>query len=172
LGYATEPLDGEYRYAFDILSAILGGQGGRLFVELRDRQSLAYSVNAFASAGLDAGSFAFYIATSPSKVEQALAGIRDELERLASDGVTAEEVERAQRFLVGRRDIGLQRLSARAGYFTFDELYGRGHAHGYGYADRVNAVTANDVQAAVRRYLNEELGVQVVIGPGAEVPSE
>ncbi len=168
LGFTTEPLDGEYRYAFDILSAILGGQGGRLFVELRDRQSLAYSVNAYASAGLDAGSFAFYIATSPTKVEQALAGIRTEIARLADEGVTAEEVERAQRFLIGRRDIGLQRLSARAGYFTFDELYGRGYAHGYGYAERVNTVTPADVQEAVRRYLTPELGVQVVVGPGAE----
>ena len=168
LGFATEPLDGEYRYAFDLLSAILGGQGGRLFVELRDRQSLAYSVNAYASAGLAAGSFAFYIATSPTKVEQALDGIRNEIQRLAEDGVTEEEVERAKRFLIGRRDIGLQRLSARAGYFTFDELYGRGYSHGYGYADRVNAVTADQIREAVRRYLDPELAIQVIVGPGAE----
>jgi zinc protease len=166
LGFATEALTGEFRYAFDVLSAILGGQGGRLFVELRDRQSLAYSVNAYASAGLDAGSFAFYIATSPTKVEQALEGIRAEIERLAEDGVTDDEVERAQRFLVGRRDIGLQRLSARAGYFTFDELYGRGYSHGYGYAERVNAVTAAQIRDAVRRYFQPELGVQVIVGPG------
>lgn len=168
LGFATEPLDGENRYAFDVLSAILGGQGGRLFVELRDRQSLAYSVNAYASAGLDAGSFAFYIATSPSKVQQATDGIWDEIGRLVEDGVTEDEVIRAQRFLIGRRDIGLQRLSARAGYFTFDELYGRGYAHGYGYADRVNAVTAEQIRAAVQTYMVRERGVQVVIGPGAD----
>lgn len=168
LGFATEPLDGENRYAFDVLSAILGGQGGRLFVELRDRQSLAYSVNAYASAGLDAGSFAFYIATSPSKVDQALEGIWSEIDRLAADGVTSDEVVRAQRFLVGRRDIGLQRLSARAGYFTFDELYGRGYDHGYGYAERVNAVTADQIQAAVERYLLRDRGIQVIIGPGAD----
>ena len=75
LGYPSESLDGEYRYALDVLGGILGGQGGRLFVELRDRQSLAYSVSAYSSCGLDAGTFAFYIATSPNKVAQAVEGM-------------------------------------------------------------------------------------------------
>lgn len=165
LGYQTESMDGDARYALDVLGAILGGQGGRLFLELRDRQSLAYSVNAFSSSGLDAGTFAFYIATSPQKVDQAVAAIRAEVERLTADGVTDEELARAQRYLVGRRDIGLQRQSARAGYYTFDELYGRGYDHGYDYAERIEAVSTADVLNAAQRYFTAEREVIVVVGP-------
>lgn len=170
LGYQTESMDGELRYALDVLGAILGGQGGRLFLELRDRQSLAYSVNAYASSGLDAGTFAFYIATSPNKVEQALGAIREQMRLLREHGVTDEELVRAQRYLVGRRDIGLQRQSARAGYYTFDELYGRGFDHGYNYAERIDAVTAEQIRDAVVRYFDPEREVVVVVGP--ELPAE
>lgn len=168
LGYPTESMDGPLRYALDVLGAVLGGQGGRLFVELRDRQSLAYSVSAYSSCGLDAGTFAFYVATSPNKVDQALEAIRGEVERLRTDGITEEELARAQRYLIGRRDIGLQRQSARAGYYTFDALYGRGYDHGYAYASRVEAVTTEDVARAARQYFLAEQEIVAVVGPGAE----
>lgn len=172
LGYPTESLDGELRYALDVLGAVLGGQGGRLFVELRDRQSLAYSVNAYSSCGLDAGTFAFYVATSPTKVDQAIDAIRLEVERLRADGVTEAELERARRYLIGRRDIGLQRQSARAGYYAFDELYGRGYDHGYDYAERIEAVTPDHVAEAARRYFVSDNEIIAIVGPGGDVVEE
>jgi len=165
VGYQTESLRGPNRYALEVLGAIAGGQGGRLFVELRDKQSLAYSVNAYASCGYDAGTFAFYIATSPQKVEAALQGIREQAARLRDEGVTEEELRRAQRFLVGRRDIGLQRHSARAGFYAFDELYGAGYDAGYSVAAQIEAVTLDDVQRAATLYLRPEREIVAIVGP-------
>ncbi len=167
LGYQTESMFGTHRHALDVLGVILGGQGGRLFLELRDRQSLAYTVNAYSNCGLDAGTFSFYIATSPAKVAAALDGIRAEVERVVGEGVTDEEVERAQRYLIGRRDIALQRQSARAGYFTFDEIYGAGYEYGYEYDTRIGRVTAASVQAAAAAYFAPEREILAVIGPSA-----
>ncbi|MCB9530509.1 MAG: insulinase family protein [Myxococcales bacterium] len=172
VGYQTESMDGPHRYALDVLGAILGGQGGRLFVDLRDRQSLAYSVNAYSSCGYDSGTFAFYIATSPSKVEQALAGIRAQVAQLVEEGVTDDEVLRAQRFLIGRRDIGLQRHSARAGFYAFDELYGKGYDAGYDYAERVGAVSAADVAEAARLYFDPSREILAIVGPDDAMPTE
>ncbi|MFT6628946.1 MAG: zinc protease, partial [Flavobacteriales bacterium] len=158
---ATEP-------EMDVLAAVLAGQGGRLFVELRDRQSLAYSVSAFNASGLGAGSFAFYIATSPDKVDIAIAGIRLEIQRVVDGGITEEELRGAQRYLVGRRDISMQRASARAGYLAFDELYGAGHGWGFGYGERVMEVTVESVHAAAQAVLDAQSEVVSLTRPGAE----
>lgn len=165
LGYRGPSMFEEDRYALDLVAAILGGQGGRLFVELRDRQSLAYSVGAYSTPGYDVGSFAFYIATGPEKIDQAISSIREEAARLVTEGVTSEELARAQRLLVGRRAISEQRQSARAAYFGFDELYGLGYGHGFGYAERIEQVTLDDVQAAAEAYLRPDAEVLVVVRP-------
>lgn len=165
LGYRAPSMFDADRHALDLLAAILGGQGGRLFVELRDRQSLAYSVGAYATPGYDVGSFAFYIATSPEKVDQAISSIRAEAARIVDEGVTADELERAQRLLMGRRAISEQRQSARAAYFGFDELYGLGYAHGFDHAAQLEAVTLDEVRDVAARYLRPDAEVLVVIRP-------
>ena len=110
---------------------VLSGQGGRLFVELRDKKrALAYRVSAFSIEGIDPGYFAVYVATSPENLEEALAGIHDELRKVIDKPVTAEELERAKRYLVGAHDISLQRKSALASTLAFHEGYGLGwHAY-------------------------------------------
>lgn len=158
---------------FELLAAVLGGQGGRLFVELRDRQSLAYSVSAFATQGYDVGSFAVYIATGAANVDLAVEEIRRLLRDVAAGGITNEELERAQRYLIGRRDVSMQSRGNRATSMTFNELYGRGYRWGFpdAYAERVNAVTAEDIRDAASRLSAEREVVSVVRPsppPGAE----
>ena len=165
VGFVTDSLYGEDRFALDVAAAILAGQGGRLFGELRERQSLAYSVSAFSGCGLAGGTFSVYIGTSPSKVEQALAGIEAELERLRTNPPSDEEMERAQRSLIGRRDIALQRQSARAGYMVFDELYGAGYDATYRHAEQIEAVTAEAVREVAERYLDPSRAIVVITRP-------
>src|SRR5581483_5636711 len=63
------------RFATRLLAGIASGLGGRFFDELRDRRSLAYTVSAFASERMLAGMFIAYIATSPTKEDEARAGL-------------------------------------------------------------------------------------------------
>jgi predicted Zn-dependent peptidase len=106
------------RLALLVLVAILGGQSGRLFAELRDHQALAYRVSAHSIEGLDPGFVAIYLSCAPDKLEAAVAAVRRELARLRDGGqgaqgaqgpVTAAEVERAQRYLIGGHQIAMQR---------------------------------------------------------------
>jgi zinc protease len=165
LGFIGVAMDHPDRWALQVLSAVLSGQGGRLFVQLRDRQSLAYSVGAFNMVGLDAGFFATYIATSPAKVDEAVASMERELRRIQEDRITAQELERAQRYLVGERDISLQRTGNRAAYLAFDEAYGLGYDHSFSYAERILSVTPEDIQRVARQFLDLEHGVLSVVRP-------
>ncbi|MGE4651165.1 MAG: pitrilysin family protein, partial [Myxococcota bacterium] len=67
IGFPGLRVDDEDRFALEVISQLLAGQGGRLFLELRDRRGLAYSVNASGMEGVAPGWFAAYIATSPER---------------------------------------------------------------------------------------------------------
>jgi zinc protease len=157
------------RYALRVLESILASQGGRLFVELREKRSLAYTVTARSLEGLDPFLFFVYIATSPEKSGLALQGIREELLRLREGGVTREELERAKRYLVGSYEIELQKNSAVAAMLAFDERYGLGYRESDAYAEKILAVTQDMVQQVARTYLSVERSSVVIVGPSPAV---
>jgi zinc protease len=153
------------RRALEVLSMVLSGQGGRLFRELRDKRSMAYSVYSFAVEGVDPGSFSIYIATSPEKTDAALEGIREELRKIREEPVTAAELDRAKRHLIGSHEIGLQRNSARAALLALDACYGLGGENFFHYQRQVEAVTADDVLAIARRIIDFDASALALVGP-------
>jgi zinc protease len=153
------------RYALRVLESVLASQGGRLFVELREKQSLAYTVTARSLEGLDPFIFFVYLATSPEKTEVALDGIRKELLRVREHGVTAQEVERAKRYLVGSYEIELQKNSALAAMLAFDERYGLGYDEVVSYTQNIVAVTPEMVHHVAQTYLAVDPSSVVIVGP-------
>ncbi|MGH7670449.1 MAG: M16 family metallopeptidase, partial [Gemmatimonadaceae bacterium] len=100
------------RYAAGLVAGIASGLGGRFFDELRERQSLAYTVHAFASERRLAGAFGAYIAMSPDQEDVARAGLLTEFQKLREAPVTAEELAHVQAYAVGAHAIRQQRGSA------------------------------------------------------------
>ena len=124
VGYRGLSFHDDDRYILDVLEAILAGQGGRLFLELRDKASLAYTVSPFHMKGIETGCFGVYIGCSPEKGPKAIEMIKEELAKIVNHEPTELEVQRAKRYLVGRNHIDLQRNGAQASSILFDELYG------------------------------------------------
>lgn len=153
------------REALEVLAHVLSGQGGRLFLELRDRRSLAYSVSAVNVEGIAPGLFAVYIATAPEKLAEAERSIFDELERLLDEPPTAEELERARRYLIGNFAIDQQRASVRASHVALDGLYGLGPDFDRRYAERVRAVTRDDLLRVARRIVRLDAVTLATIRP-------
>lgn len=172
LGFPGARLADELRWPLEVLSAVLSGQGGRLFVELRDKRSLAYSVTSFSVEGVDPGYFAVYIGCGPGKIAEALSGIRNELRRVSEEPIAAAELDRARTHLVGTHAISLQRNSARAAVFAFDECYDLGADASSRYAERVASVTAQDVLAAAQSVLQPRREVVALVAPEGTVPAE
>ncbi len=165
LGFAGATFDSADRFALQVLSTILSGQGGRLFLQLRDKQSLAYSVSSMTVEGVDPGYFAFYIGTSPDKVQTALDGLHSEIDKVLQAPVGEDELDRVRRYLSGSHAIGLQRSGSRAASICFNELYGLGRKAYRGHLEQMRAVTPDDVLAAARKYLTLDKHVQCVLAP-------
>lgn len=167
IGFPSTHLRSKDKYGLDVLDAILSGQGGRLFRELRDRQGLAYAVTSFSRLGLDAGYFGAYIATSPENLQRAIDGIKEEMRKVTEAPPSEEELEGAKRNIIGTYEIGQQTHSAQAATLAFDELYGLGYDYGSRYLEAINRVTGEEVLEVARKYLVPERMIIAIVGPGS-----
>ena len=155
-------------YALMVLDAALSGQGGRLFNELRDRQSLAYALNFMAHPNLDPGYIGVYMGTHPNKLEAAIEAVLRELKKVKDEGLTEEEVERAKKYLIGNFEIGLQTNGAQANQMSLDELYGFGFDHYQKYPQEIQRVTKEDVNRVAKKYFDLEAYVLAIIRPPSD----
>lgn len=140
VGFPAPKIGGADYYPLQVLNAVLSGQGGRLFLRLRDEMSLAYSLSSFYGARVESGYFGVYIGTTPQKEKTARDEILAQFDALLENGVTEDEVKRARNKMVGDFEIGLQRNSARASIMGFDELYGVGWDEHKDFARKVSVV--------------------------------
>jgi zinc protease len=157
-------------YALMVLDAALSSQGGRLFNELRDKQSLAYALSFMASPNLDPGYIGVYMGTHPNKLEAAIEAVLRELKKVRDEGLTQEEVERAKRYLIGNFEIGLQTNGAQANQMSLDEIYGFGFDHYQKYPQEIEKVTQEDVNRVAQKYFNLEAYAIAIIRPPSDKP--
>jgi zinc protease len=159
----------EARYAAAMIASVASGLGGRFFDELRDKRSLCYTVNAFASDRLLAGTFGAYIATGPDQETAAREGLLAEFRRLREEPVTAEELERAKQYAIGTHAIRQQSGGAVLGDLVDAFLFGSLKELSE-YDARVGAVTAEEMMAVARRYFDPSRRVEgIVRGVGKKV---
>lgn len=166
VGYRGLTLKDEDRYTLEVIQSILSGQGGRLFIELRDKNSLAYSVSPMHMEGIECGYFGGYIGCSPEKSEKAISMLKAEFQKLAETQISSEELTRAQRYLIGRHDIELQRKSTICNAIIFDDIYGLDYNKSLEVADKYFAITAKDVQKLAAKIFSQPT-VTSLVGPSA-----
>jgi zinc protease len=170
VGFPGTTVGDSDRFALEVLTSVLGGQGGRLFLELRDKQALAYRVGAFSLEGVDPGYIAVYIACSPEKIPQALTEIRTQLDRIVADGVTKREVDRAVKYLVGTHEISLQRRASLASALAFYEAYGLGYDEYQRYAKTITSIKASDVKRVASKYFDWDKAVTATVTRKTQSP--
>lgn len=167
IGWQGLTLDDPRRYALQIAQAVLAGQGGRLFIELRDKKSLAYSVGPMSMEGVDSGYFGAFIGCAPEKGELAIEMLRAEFQKLADKSIPPDEMQRAIRYLIGSHDLGLQRASAVSSAILFSEIYGLPAEEVFTYADQLRQVTANDVRKVISGIIAKPA---VLVAAGSKKP--
>ncbi|MEO8553211.1 MAG: insulinase family protein, partial [Kofleriaceae bacterium] len=171
VGYPGATIDAKDRFALEVLVAVLGGQSGRLFAELRDKRALVYRVSAHSVEGVDPGFVAVYLSCSPDKLPEAVGAVREQLAKIRTDGITADELARAQSYLVGSHQIAMQRRSAIANAIAYHEAYGLGWTSWSAYDDAIRAVTLADVAAAAQTYLVPDRAITATVRPPLQTPA-
>ena len=170
LGFQGPSRGDARRFAAQLIATIASGLGGRFFDELRDRQSLAYTVHAYTSEHQLAGMFLSYIATSPEKEEIARRGLLHEFERLRTEPVTGDELARAKRYAVGSHAIRQESGGAVLAEMLDAFMYGSGLGEIEQFNSSIEAVTADDILSLAREFFDPSRRVEgVVRGVGKRV---
>ncbi len=159
--------DPDYIPAY-VMNYILGGGGfaSRLMDEVREKRGLAYGVYSYLADLDESALYLGGVQTANERMAESLEVIRGEWARMAAEGITADDLDRAKKYLTGAFPLGFDSNSRIANYLVFlqeEEL-------GIDYIDRrndlVEAVTLEDVKRVAARLLKpEELSIVVVGKP-------
>ena len=112
------------RYALSVLSTALGGgMSSRLFQEVREKRGLAYSVYSYAQGFSDDGIFGVYAGCLPAKVDTVLDVCMSQLDDVARNGLSDDEIRRGKGQVRGATVLGQEDTGARMGRIAKSELH-------------------------------------------------
>jgi zinc protease len=156
--------------AVQVLSRVIGDfPGGWLQQELRGRgPGLVYASSAGAVAGLVPGYFTMLFNTQPDTVDEALARTVAVAERARTELVDDATLARAKAKVLTQEFLGRQSHADLAAGQALDLLYGIEDLGGEQFLQTVEALTAEDLRAAARKYLNDPVTVVITHEPVEE----
>ncbi|MBM3458307.1 MAG: insulinase family protein [Armatimonadetes bacterium] len=165
---------------YAVLDALLGGgKRGRLFANLREKQSLGYEVGSFYQPLRQQSHLVGYVLTPPFEqvredqpprwlIERAKTLLLEQYRQVADPGPTPAELARAKAYVVGRYALRQERTRDQAHWLAWNESMGLGRDFDDLFPRLVQAVTRGEVQAAARRAILE-YAVVVTVPPAVRV---
>ena len=165
LGMESVARDDHRRFAMSVLSAALGGgMSSRLFQEIREKRGLAYSVYSYAQQFAGSGVIGFYAGCNPTKARDVVAIIRDVLHDVAHNGLTHEEVARAQGAVKGTLVLSQEDTGSRMSRIGKSELV---YGENLGFdqiLQEISNVSNEEIRAVASEFLTKSPTLAVV-GP-------
>lgn len=123
MGFHTPQFNHKDIPVLKLMSIILGGNmSSRLFINIRERRGLCYSVGAYLDAYEDVGTLRISAGLDKNRLDEAILAIKEELQTLALDGVTSEELKRAKDFMDGKTTLKLEDTFEWARWYGMQEL--------------------------------------------------
>ena len=166
LGFRTCNLKNEDKYALDLVSEVLSGLDGRLFKNIRKKLGIAYALGAYNSEFLKGGHFIFYIATTKENLTKAQEKIWQEIKALKRDSLTAEELDRAKKSIIGKQKIGLETDSALGLRAAADEIFGLGFEDYKNFEREINSLSSAKIKQVLNKYFTDNFS-EVFISPSS-----
>lgn len=147
-----------------VMNNLLGSSGlsSRLFVELRDKQGLAYTVRTSLEALKHSSLFFFYIGTEPRNIEKSLDGFKKEVQKLIDTPPSDVEINGAKENILGRLEYFSQTNMQIASIFGYDYIMGLGLDYEEKYKAKLLKVSGEDVSKMAAKYLQNTSMVSVL----------
>jgi predicted Zn-dependent peptidase len=154
------------RYPLMLIDTLLGGgMSSRLFQRIREELGLAYSVYTFQSFHVNMGMHGVYVATAPERADQATAAVREELARVANEGIPEAELEMGKKQLKGQVTLSMESVSSRMYRAAGVELFGEPFVPIDEVLAKIDAITVDDTKAVCAEFFPPERQTLVTLGP-------
>ena len=157
------------RYALDLLNIVLGdGMSSRLFLEIRERRGLAYSIHSYADHYLDTGALTVYAGVHPEQLSHCVEAVLKELQKLKEDLASEHELRKAKEYCKGRLLLRMEDTQSVVGWLGGQELLMGSVRSVEEVVSALEAVSAGDIcRVAGELFQSEKLSLAVV-GPVEE----
>lgn len=166
LGVRAYPSEHEHEFAAKILSVILGGSmSSRLFINLRERNGLAYYVRTNAEFYSDSGYVTTQAGVPVDKIEKSIGIILAEYQKMKMKPVGAVELKRAKDMMRGRLIIQMESSDNVANWYARQETLGEKVMTPQEYLKRIDRVNAKEIQAVSREIFSNNKLNMAIIGP-------
>lgn len=157
-------------YPLLVANAVLGaGASSRLFGDVRERLGYAYDVRSSAVPRLLAGDFTEAAQTRTAVTAPALAEMLKQEERIRTEPVSPTELAAAKALITGNFVLSLTSQSGLADRLLQMEVYHLPPDYVTKFKDRIDAVTAADVQRVAQKYMLPDRSAIVVVGDATQL---
>ena len=165
IGVPCHPIAHEKRYASYILNTVLGGgMSSRLFQNIRERQGLVYAIYSDLNPYRDTGCLGVYAGTSRTSAARVVESIIAEFRNLKSGPVPEEELRRCKDQLKGSLMLSLESSTARMSNLARQEMYFERFYDLDELIERIESVTADDLQNLANDFFRTENIAVTVLG--------
>jgi zinc protease len=162
-GYQAPAIGSRDYPAAKLLAAVLGsGLSSRLFVNLREKRSLAYSVGASLKPGLQASTFLMVGGTDPKNQSALADGMQRELAALAKTPLTEAELQNVKDKVIGQFALGHETPAEQAQLLGYYEAMGLGYQFDTQYPKLLQQVTAKQIQAVAKHWVSQPVTTAIV----------
>ncbi len=169
LGLPGVPVTDSRRFAASLLNTVLGGNmSSRLFQLIRESRGLAYAVYSFLSAYTDAGMLGVYTAVAPENVAACIELIMQQVRRLKSEPVSADDLSDAKAFTKGNLLMAEENPDNQMVRLAQNEFYYDRFVPMQSVIDKVDAVSAADLLALADDLWSGVQPALSLLGPDAE----
>lgn len=164
LGWQTDGITNEKDFAtLEVIDSLLGsGMSSRLFIDLREKQGLAYQLGSGYSPHILRGSFVLYIGTNPQTLEKSKEGLFNEIKKLKTEYVSDKELQDAKDKLLGNYIIGLETNLDKASNVGGYEALGLGYEFKDKYVELINSVKDSDIIEVANKYFTDNYVLSIV----------
>ena len=147
-----------------LLNIILGASGlsSRLFLELREKKGLAYTVRTSYETHLKSAVFSIYIGTEPNNIQTSIAGFKEEIEKIKSIPVGEEELHNAKNNLIGKQQFLSETNSQQANVMAYYSIMGKGFDYRNTVIEQIKQVTSEDIQACANKYFTDDYVLAII----------
>jgi zinc protease len=156
LGFQAPPEGDEDSFPVAVLQSHMSGSGGKLPVEICDKQGLAYKVSMEYRRGIRGGSVVVSAATSPANEEKVVKAVEEEFSRLFNNPMLYRDYRSAVNSALGVYWIGQQVRYSQITAMVENVLSGKGIDESQAYPTHIQDVKQDDLQETARRVFNLE----------------
>ena len=147
-----------------LLNIILGASGlsSRLFLELREKKGLAYTVRTSYETHAKSAVFSIYIGTEPGNIQTSIDGFKEEIEKIKNIPVSEEELHNAKNNLIGKQQFLSETNSQQANIMAYYSVMGKPFNYKDEIIEKIRKATPSDIQACAKKYFTDEFVLAVI----------